>query len=58
MSSIDDMLNDLEINRRHCNTPVVSWVGWITFLVDGGQDALLEVYRDGLGRNDIVQQTN
>ena len=34
MSGIDDMLNDFEINRRHCNTPVVAWVGWITFLVD------------------------
>ena len=22
MSGIDDMLNDLEIDRRHCNTPV------------------------------------
>ena len=58
MSGIDDMLNDLEIDRRHCNTPVVVWVGWITFLEDGGQDTLLKDYRDGLGRNDIVQQTN
>ena len=41
-----------------CNTPVVAWVGWITFLEDGGQDAPLKDYRDGLGRNDIVQQTN
>ena len=50
MSGVDDVLKDLEIDGCHCNAPVVAWVGWVTFLEDEGQDALLKHYRDGLGR--------
>ena len=55
MSGVGDVL---EIDMCHCNAPVVTRVGWITFLEDGGQYALLKHYRDGLGRYDIVQKAN
>ena len=38
MTGINDVFKYLEIDGRHCNTPIVAWVAPVTFLEDRGQD--------------------